>query len=186
MTIALKILNDQIKKISETNTLLDMLLEFEKVLDDVDLYSYKNWNNGEILEGPTVGRHYITVKLMYMNEDMPDPYGAKRLMAKDCLVKFTKDTLVRPVKVKSVDDITVETRPDGSVKNRAKTESSPVWVVEVKMPRRYVDEFSSERVQIDNDNYVDLDSLDAEAEVEQEEDMMQDQDLAMMQTQSTI
>ena len=107
-------------------------------------------------------------------------------MAKDCLVKFTKDTLVRPVKVKSVDDITVETRPDGSVKNRAKTESSPVWVVEVKMPRRYVDEFSSERVQIDNDNYVDLDSLDAEAEVEQEEDMMQDQDLAMMQTQSTI
>ena len=30
MTIAVKLLNDQIKKISETNTLLDMLLEFEK------------------------------------------------------------------------------------------------------------------------------------------------------------
>ena len=36
MTIALKVLNDQIKKISDTNTLLDMLLEFEKVLDSVD------------------------------------------------------------------------------------------------------------------------------------------------------
>ena len=77
MTIALKILNDQIKRISETNTLLDMLLEFEKVLDDVDLYAYKNWGQGELLEGPHVDRHFITVKLMYLNEDMPDPYGPK-------------------------------------------------------------------------------------------------------------
>ena len=41
------------------------------------------------------------------------------------------------------------------------------------MPRRYVDEFSSERIEIDNDSYVDLDSLDAEVQQEQEEDMMQ-------------
>ena len=30
MTISVKLLNDHIKKISETNSLLDMLLEFEK------------------------------------------------------------------------------------------------------------------------------------------------------------
>ena len=43
MTISVQLLNDQIKKVSDTNTLLDMLLEFEKVLEDVDLYAYKNW-----------------------------------------------------------------------------------------------------------------------------------------------
>ena len=46
MTIAVKILNDQIKKISETNTLLDMLLELEKTLDGMDLDAFKNWDKG--------------------------------------------------------------------------------------------------------------------------------------------
>ncbi len=36
------------------------------------------------------------------------------------------------------------------------------------MPRRFVDEFSSERIEIDNDNFVDLDRLDAEVQQEQE------------------
>ena len=70
MTIAVKILNDQIKKISETNTLLDMLLEFEKTLDSLDLYAFANWDEGEVLEGPTLGRHHLTVKLMYPHAKM--------------------------------------------------------------------------------------------------------------------
>ena len=32
-----KLINDNTKKISDTNTLLDMLLEFEGVLDDIEL-----------------------------------------------------------------------------------------------------------------------------------------------------
>jgi hypothetical protein len=38
MTISTKMLNDSIKKISDTNSLLDMLCEFEKVIDDADVY----------------------------------------------------------------------------------------------------------------------------------------------------
>ena len=74
MTISVQLLNDQIKKVSATNTLLDMLLEFEKVLEDVDLYAYKNWELGEVLEGPHLDRHFATVKLMYKENEMPDPY----------------------------------------------------------------------------------------------------------------
>ena len=66
MTISAKILNDNIKNISSSNTLLDMLLEFEKTLDGLDLYAFKNWMKGEILEGPTLGRHFVNVKLMYL------------------------------------------------------------------------------------------------------------------------
>jgi hypothetical protein len=54
-----KIINDNIKKISDTNTLLDMLLEFEGVLDNLELYAYKNWNKGEVVSGPKLGRFFI-------------------------------------------------------------------------------------------------------------------------------
>jgi len=164
MTIAVKILNDQIKKISETNTLLDMLLEFEKILEDIDVYAYKNWTKGEVLEGPILDRHYITVKLMYPYKDMPDPMGAKRLMGKDCLVKYAKDTLITPVKVRTFDDVDMQINADGSVKHKAKTRSQPVWVVSVQMPRRYVDEFITDVVEADEDSYVDTEAINTEQE----------------------
>ena len=59
------IINDNVKKISETNTLLDMLLEFEGVLDNIELYAYKNWDKGEVVAGPNLGRYFIEVALMY-------------------------------------------------------------------------------------------------------------------------
>jgi hypothetical protein len=162
MTIAVKMLNDQIKKISDTNTLLDMLLEFEKVLEDIDVYAYKNWAKGEVLEGPKLSRHYVTVTLVYPQKEMPDPEGAKRLMARDCLVKYHQDELISPVKVRSFDDISTDITPDGQTKHKAKTKSENVWVVEVKMPRRYVDEFSTEVVEADEDLYVDTESFNTE------------------------
>ena len=171
MTISVKLLNDQIKKISETNTLLDMLLEFEKILEDIDVYAYKNWSKGEILEGPILDRHYVTVKLLYPHKEMPDPSGAKRLLARECLVKYRKDTLVSPVKVQSFNDVVAEISPDGVTKHRAKSKSEPVWVVEIKMPRKYVDEFSSEVVEADEDSYVDTESLNAEQQASAETQM---------------
>lgn len=167
MTIAIKMVNDSIKKISETNSLFDMLLQFEEVLAEVDLYAFKNWIKGEILSGPDLKRHYVVVKLMYKNTEMPDPAGAKRLMARGCLVSFEKDTLVTPRKVKSYNDIKIETRPDGNTRYRAKPQKEPVWVVTVEMPRRYVDEFSTDVVEADADSYVDTESLTTEAEIDQ-------------------
>ena len=166
MTISVKILNDKIEEVSKTNTLLDMLLEFEKTLDKIDLYAFKNWMKGEVLEGPTVGRHYVNVKLLYPYKQMPDPEGAKRLMARDCLVKYKKDVLLSPKKVKTMDDIDITLRPDGSVRRKAKTMRENVWVVEVKMPRRYVDEFDTEVVQAAEDSYVDTESLNTENEIQ--------------------
>jgi hypothetical protein len=166
MTIAVKLLNDQIKKISSTNTLLDMLLEFEKTLDSMDMYAFANWDQGEVLTGPDLDRHFITVKLMYPGEQMPDPEGAKRLLARECMVKYRKDTLLKPRKVRNFDDLMVDTRPDGSTRYKAKTDATPVWVVEIKMPRRYVDEFDADRVAVDIDAYVDLEDAGVDAQLQ--------------------
>ena len=166
MTIAVKILNDQIKKISETNTLLDMLLEFEKTIDNIDIYAFANWDEGEVLEGPTLGRHHLTVKLMYPHAKMPDPDGAKRLMARDCLVEYSKDTLIRPKRVRNFDDLIIEVKPDGVPSYKAKTTEEKVWVVEIKMPRRYVDEFDIDKVKADEDAYVDMEDISADAQMQ--------------------
>lgn len=164
MTISVKLLNDQIKKISETNSLLDMLLEFEKTLDSLNLYAFKNWLSGEVLEGPTLRRHYVNVKLLYPYKQMPDPEGAKRLIARDCLVEYKKDTLIKPVRVKTYDDVQVDIAPDGRSRYKAKTQSEPCWVVSIDMPRKYVDEFSSENVEVEEDQYVNMDDLGKENE----------------------
>ena len=166
MTISVKMVNDQIKKISETNTLLDMLLEVEKVLDNCDLYAYANWKKGEVLEGPTLERHWVNVKLIYPYKAMPDPEGAKRLLARQCMVEFKKDTLLTPVKVKTFDDVEVEVRPDGSTRYKARTKSEPVWVVELKIPRKYVDEFSTAVIEADEDSYVDTEDTNAENDLQ--------------------
>jgi hypothetical protein len=162
MTISVKMVNDQIKKISETNTLLDMLLEVEKVLDSCDLYAYANWKTGEVLEGPTLERHWVNVKLLYPYNEMPDPEGAKRLLARQCMVEFKKETLLTPVKVKTFDDVEVEVRPDGSTRYKTRTESQPVWVVELKIPRKYVDEFSTAVIEADADSFVDTEDTNTE------------------------
>ena len=119
MTIELKVLNDKIVEVSNDNTLLDMLMEFEKTLDELNLFAFKNWRKGEILEGPQLNRHRASIKLMYMAEDMPDPDAVKRLLARDMLVKYKKDTLIRPVKVKTYDDVEVDMKPDGGTRYKA-------------------------------------------------------------------
>lgn len=166
MTISVKMLNDSIKKVSETNSLLDMLLEFEKVLDKVDLYAFKNWEQGEVLYGPKLSRHFLEVVLMYPYKKMPDPSGAKRLMARDILVDYKKDTLISPRQIKSFDDVVVEARPDGTQRYKAKTDSEPVWLVKVKMPRRYVDEFDMNNVEVDEESYVDMDDINSSADMQ--------------------
>ena len=169
MTISVKLLNDKIEEVSKSNTLLDMLMEFEKVLDELDMYAFKNWDQGEILEGPEIGRHYVNVKLLYPYKSMPDPEGAKRLIARDCLVKYSKDMLETPKAVKTFSDVEVSLRPDGSQKFTPKSESSPVWVISVDMPRRYVDEFSAQHVEAQEDEYIDNEDTDSNAQANQEQ-----------------
>ena len=139
MNIELKVLNDKIVEVSNDNTLLDMLMEFEKTLDELNLFAFKNWRKGEILEGPQLNRHRASIQLMFMAEDMPDPDAVKRLLARDMLVKYKKDTLIRPVKVKTYDDVEVDMKPDGGTRYKAKTTSHPVWIVQLDVPRKYID-----------------------------------------------
>lgn len=139
-----------------SENILDILVEFERVFDELDVYVYDNWLKGEIVEGPKVDRYWITVTLMYPYKLMPDPAGAERLMDHGCKVWYQRDELHHVAKITGEDSY--ETDDQGKL--RAKIIKSPVWLVEISMPRHFVDEKQTEKVQagatsIDMDDVTD-------------------------------
>lgn len=179
MPITSQDLNNHLRKVSEGETLLDMLLEFESILDEVDLYAYKNWIKGEILEGPDVGRHWITTKFMYMSEDMPDPAGAERLLSRGIKVKYHRDELKYPKKIKNWDDVDQSQSYNfetggftswgglggvGFVKPKVLTEN--VWIVEITMPRKYVDNTIQDYVDMGDEDFIDTDAFNSSTQIQ--------------------
>lgn len=122
-----------IESIYSTNSSLSVLKDFERVIDELDLYVYKNWIDGELVEGPIIKRHWITAAFMWPKNKMPDPMGAKRLLDYGCMVKYEKTHLVEPRKVKKPEDYRPGTK-------KGKLDRSPIWVVHITMPKTLVSE----------------------------------------------
>lgn len=141
---------DNLRDIDKNGTLLDILLEFEKTLDNAGMYAYKNWDLGEVCEGPNLSRYWLQLKLMYPYKNMPDPKAALRLEKIGCEVKFQKGTLKTPIVPTGPDDLNSEGKP--------KLRSDVVWIIDIYMPRKFVDEFSDDKIKIGTEE-VDVDEL---------------------------
>jgi hypothetical protein len=122
------------------------------------LYAYKNWEYGEVIAGPDVSRYWITVSLMYPYKMMPDPDGALRLIDHGARVFFRQEELLEPVKVVTPDDLGPEDPKTG--KRKPKKKKSKIWIVDIEMPRDFVNEFESSKVNI---NGVDIDMADVDS-----------------------
>jgi hypothetical protein len=115
----------------ENNTSLAILKDFERVLDEMDMYVYENWEDGELAYGPQVDRHWITAGFMWPKEKMPNPTAAKRLLDLGCKVKYEKSHLIEPRKIRSEEDFRPGTK-------KGKLDRNPVWVVEIQMPKKLI------------------------------------------------
>jgi len=135
---------------------LGILKDFERVIDDLDVYVFANWEDGELLTGPEDSRHFVTCSFMWPIDKMPDPAGGKRLLDKGCRVTYKKDELLKPRQIKSPEDY----RP-GTTKG--KIDAHPIWVVEIKMPKQLIGNMKHGEDQIDStdekDTSADLGSL---------------------------
>ena len=49
-----------VQTLSENNSAFKVLKDFERVLDELDIYVFKNWDEGELLSGPDVNRYSVT------------------------------------------------------------------------------------------------------------------------------
>lgn len=136
-------------RLSSDKDVFSMLLEFERTLDKVDLYAYENWFSGEIVDGPHVDRYWFTCTLMFPYKMMPDPEGALRLEKYGCKVFYEEDIFKNPVKIKSRDDYS------NTYSKVAKIKKHKVWLVTIKMPRRFIDEEIDSAIAFTKDVAVD-------------------------------
>lgn len=128
-----------VEGIYENNTGFQVLKDFERVLDELDLYVYDNWEDGELAEGPNIDRHWISCKFFWPRHKMPDPMGGKRLLDYDCKISYQKTYIVKPRKIRKPDDIRPGTK-------KGKLDRDPIWIVEIMMPKKLIaDIYSSYR-----------------------------------------
>ena len=117
-----------VEGIYESDTAFSVLKDFERVLDELDLYVYDNREDGELASGPKIEKHWVSCEFMWPKDKMPDPMGGKRLLDYDCKVSYKKSSLLKPRKIRKPDDI----RP-GSKKG--KLDRLPIWLVNITMPK---------------------------------------------------
>ena len=120
-----------VESIYDSNTSFNVLKDFERVLDEMDIYVYKNWKDGEIAVGPQIDRHWVTCSFFWNEDKMPDPMGGKRLLDYDCKIKYKKSHIVEPRKIEKQDDIRPGTK-------KGKLDRRPIWMVEIQMPKKLI------------------------------------------------
>ena len=128
------------------------LLDFERVLDEMDMYAFKNWDKGELVQGPDIGRYKIACTFMWPDKLMPDPRGARRLLPFDCEVKYKKTTIKIPIKVEKPDDYVQGT-------HIARLITKKVWLVEIVMPKSLISDIRTGSIELE-DQDIDLQDLD--------------------------
>lgn len=120
---------ENVKTIYESNTHMRVLKDFERVLDELDLYVFENWSEGELILGPKVSRHTVECAFMWPRDKMPNPQAGRRLLDYDCKVSYKKDFLTQPRKIESPDDYRPGTK-------KGKLDQLPIWIVNIKMPKQ--------------------------------------------------
>ena len=118
---------DTIKNIYMSDGSMNTLLDFERVIDEADVYAYKNWINGELVQGPDVGRYSCTCTFMWPYKLMPDPRATLRLATIGCNVKMMKSKIDVPVAVTSYEDFQSGSR-------YPKMQENKVWFMQIEIP----------------------------------------------------
>ncbi len=167
---------DNIRDIYMSEGSLTTLLDFERVLDEVDIYAFKNWEIGELVAGPEIGKYRVACTFMWPLKLMPDPRGARRLLPFDCEVEYQKKEIKIPIKINDPSDY----RPG---EKKAKLMTKEVWLVEITMPKALINDIRTGSIEME-DQDIDLDELDQAYEQDLDKEANQSNDQAQDAQQS--
>jgi len=118
-----------LQTLSDNNSAFKVLKDFERVIDELDVYVYKNWDDGELVVGPKINRHSVECRFMWPRNNMPDPEGGRRLYDYGCHVEYEKTHVLIPRKIKDPSDFRPGTK-------KGKIDPHPVWIVSITMPKK--------------------------------------------------
>ena len=138
-----------LQTLSENNSAFKVLKDFERVLDELDIYVFKNWEEGELIAGPDVSRYSVICSFMWDRNEMPDPQGGKRLNEYGCKVIYNKEKILVPRKIKDPSDYRPGTK-------KGKIDAHPVWIVKIEMPKKLMQDVSIGKENKDNNQMAEL------------------------------
>lgn len=154
------------------------LLDFERVLDELDVYAFKNWSLGELVAGPEIGKYKIGCTFMWPKKLMPDPRGAKRLLPFDCDVRYKKTRIKIPIKIEEPDDYIPGT-------HKARLIERPVWLVEIVMPKSLMSDIRTGSIELEGQS-IDLEELDSAYDEDLDQQEFRSDDAQPQQPQQPI
>jgi len=140
-------------------------LDFERVLDELDVYAFKNWEIGELVQGPTIGKYRVSAIFMWPADLMPDPRGGRRLLPFDCEVIYKKQKIKVPRKITDPSDYRPGTK-------KAKIDEYDVWLVEITMPKNLMSDIRTGSIELQGEE-IDLEDLDSAYEKDLDQEVMQ-------------
>ena len=151
-----------LQTISENNSAFSVLKDFERVLDELDIYVFKNWLEGELVMGPDISRYSVKCTFMWDSKEMPDPEGGKRLSDYGCQVIYKKEHVLIPRKIKSPGDYRPGTK-------KGKIDAHPVWTVTIDMPKKLMQDVSIGKDNKENNRMAELMKYDNAGSMEANE-----------------
>lgn len=143
---------DLIRGIYMSDGSLDTLLDFERVLDELDVYAFRNWDIGELVQGPTIDKYKVSAIFMWPLKLMPDPRGGRRLLPFDCEVLYRRKKIKIPIKINDPSDYRPGTK-------KAKLIERDVWLVEIVMPKHLLSDIRTGSIELEGEE-LDLNELD--------------------------
>jgi hypothetical protein len=168
MPANIRALLDNTKQIFMTDSAVGTLLDFERVLDELDLYSFANWKQGELVEGPVYQKYFVTCTFMWPYKKMPDPKGAARLAEYECEIKYKQDFFEHPDKINTPDDFKPGTKVPKMIK-------SPIWLVEIVMPKKLMADIQQGALELESGT-IDMEEVDQAYETGASDDTQDQQE----------
>jgi hypothetical protein len=138
-----------IEQIYGSNNSLNLLKDFERVIDELDIYVYDNWLDGELVAGPRESRYFVECTFMWPKENMPEPKGGVRLLDYGCKVQIAESKLAKVRRIKKPDDIRPGTK-------KGKIDHEDIWLVKITIPKKLMNDINRGYRNLDKNKVEDI------------------------------
>jgi hypothetical protein len=158
---------DTVKGIFTSDGSMSVLLDFERVLDEADVYAFKHWLLGELVQGPDVRRYTVKCTFMWPYKLMPDPSAVKRLLNLGCKVTYDKSSIKVPIEVEDYEDFVPGTR-------YPKMKKRQIWFVSIEIPKELMNDIKEGSIDL-ADQEIDLQEIDDAYDNDLDEEGMEEE-----------
>jgi hypothetical protein len=165
-----------IENIYGSNNSLNLLKDFERVVDELDVYVFENWIDGELVLGPKETRYYVECTFMWPKDKMPEPSGGLRLMEYGCKVEFGESVFSKVRKIQKPEDIRPGTR-------KGKIDVEPIWLVKITIPKKLMYDITRGYTELDRNKIEDIVTINGGVNAQVDPAEAQSQEIANAEEQ---